>query len=172
MTKRIVLLQALASTLKDLGYILAGLEGQTAQAGGTADSRSAEEWSIQQVLSHLVYVERCFHERFGRIIEEDNPTIPEILPDNTPFDETSSAAEQLTLFKVARAKTIMMLKALSPGQWQRPAVHATMGKTTVRFTAQLLIEHDIEHLNQIVELQQAARTVPVRNAQPAVEKLE
>jgi hypothetical protein len=43
------------------------------------------------------------------------------------------------------------------------------GKTTLRFLLQILIEHDIEHLNQIVQLQQAARSIPVRDAQPAVE---
>ncbi len=177
MTKRIVLLQALASTLKDMAYILdePGLAGAGNGAGetaelGSAELRSAESWTIQEVLTHLVYVEGANHVRFQRIIDETNPTVPEIRPDDTPFDETSSTAEQLTQFKVARAKTIMMLKALSPGQWQRPAVHATMGKTTLRFMVQLLIEHDIEHLNQMVELQQAERTVPVRNAQPAVRK--
>jgi uncharacterized damage-inducible protein DinB len=120
-------------------------------------------------LSHLVYVEGCYHERVRRVIEESNPTVPEIFPDNTPFDETLSTAEYLARFKEARSQTLATLKSLSPGQWQRPAVHAKTGKTTLRFLLQILIEHDIEHLNQIVQLQQAARSIPMRDAQPAVE---
>ena len=179
MTKRIVLLQALASTLKDLGYILTDLDGvEDVVEAPRVSSRvssgvsNAEQWSIGEVLGHLVYVERGFQERFRRILEEDNPTVPEILPEDTPFDVNGRTAEQLTLFKVARVQTVTMLKALSMGQWQRPAVHETMGKTTLRFMVQLLMEHDIEHLNQIVEIQQAARKVPVRDAQPAVRKEE
>jgi uncharacterized damage-inducible protein DinB len=164
MTKRIVLLQALASTMTDLGYIL----NETGSGAG-ASERTADSWSIKDVLSHLVYVEGCYHERLRRVIEEDNPTVPQISPEETPFDETLSTAEQLSRFKEARNQTIATLKRLSPGQWQRPAIHELTGKTTLRFLLQILIEHDIEHLNQIVQLQQAARSIPVRDAQPAVE---
>ena len=163
MTKRIVLLQALASTVTDLNYILKGVENQE-----NGSDPTAENWSVPEVLAHLVYVENCYHERMGRVIKEDNPTIPVILPEDTPLDLAAGTAVTLERFKEARAKTIAMLKSLSPGQWQRPAVHEQTGKTTLRFLVQILIEHDIEHLNQIVELQQAARRVPARDAQPAV----
>jgi uncharacterized damage-inducible protein DinB len=165
MTKRIVLLQALASTLTDLGYILAGLDSSADGVGVKAGS-----WTVRDVLAHLLYVERQYQARLKRVIEEDNPTVVEIRPDDTPFDDSGSTAELLEQFKVARSHTLTTLKALSPGQWQRPAVHERTGKTTLRFLMQLLIEHDIEHLNQIVEAQQAARAIPVRDAQPAVEK--
>jgi hypothetical protein len=84
----------------------------------------------------------------------------------------ADTAETFSQFKEARTKTLTLLKSLSPGQWKRPAVHEQPGKTTLRFLVQSLIEHVFEHLNQIVELQQAARRVPVRDAQPAVEREE
>lgn len=167
MTKRIVLLQALASTLSDLGYILAGLEEARSDVG----SQEAG-WSVREVLAHLAYVEGAYQERLRRVLAEENPTVVEIHPEDTPFDEDKSTADYLNAFKVGRARTIMMLKGLSPGQWQRPARHARTGKTTLRFLVQRLIEHDIEHLNQIVEVQQAARMVVDRDAQPAVQKRE
>jgi uncharacterized damage-inducible protein DinB len=167
MTKRIVLLQALASTVTDLTYILKGVEDQENTPGPTANS-----WTVPEVLAHFVYVENRYHERLQQVITEDNPTIPAILPDDTPLHLAADTAETFSQFKEARTKTLTMLKSLSPGQWQRPAVHEQTGKTTLRFLVQILIEHDIEHLNQIVELQQAARRVPVRDAQPAVEREE
>jgi uncharacterized damage-inducible protein DinB len=84
--------------------------------------------------------------------------------------QQEDTADLLLQFKECRAETITFLKTLSPGQWQRPAIHEHTGKTTLRFLVQLLIEHDIEHMNQIVQLQQATRKIPERNAQPAVEK--
>jgi uncharacterized damage-inducible protein DinB len=165
MTKRIVLLQALASTTTDLSYILKGADRE-----GGGRSPQLEGWSLNDVLSHLIYVEGRYQERLRRVVEEDNPTVPAIGPEDTPLDETAVTADLLAQFKESRAETVGFLKSLSPGQWQRPAVHEQTGKTTLRFLVQILIEHDIEHLNQMVQLQQATDTVPVRDAQPAVEK--
>jgi uncharacterized damage-inducible protein DinB len=166
MTKRIVLLQALASTATDLNYILKGVKGR--------DADPEDGWSLNEVLTHLVYVEGRYLKRLQRIVAEDNPTVPAIQPEDTPLiSETfqqEDTADLLLQFKECRAETITFLKTLSPGQWQRPAIHEHTGKTTLRFLVQLLIEHDIEHMNQIVQLQQATRKIPERNAQPAVEK--
>lgn len=162
MTKRIVLLQALASTTMDLSYILKGAESQ--------EARPLDGWSLNDVLSHLIFVEGRYQERLRRVVAEDNPTVPAIMPEDTPIDDTANTTDLLNQFKASRYETITFLKALSPGQWQRPAVHENTGKTTLRFLVQVLIEHDIEHMNQIVQIQQAARKVPVRDPQPAVGK--
>jgi uncharacterized damage-inducible protein DinB len=163
MTKRIVLLQALASTATDLTYILKGVDNQP-----EGQVRPSGEWSLNDVLGHLIYVEERYLERLRRVAAEDNPTVPEIKPEDTPLGNMAETADLLNQFKARRADTVTFLKSLSPGQWQRPAVHERTGKTTLRFLAQLLIEHDIEHMNQIVQLQQATRKIPVRDAQPAV----
>jgi uncharacterized damage-inducible protein DinB len=162
MTKRIVLLQALASTATDLSYILNGVEMQGAMP--------VDGWSLNEILAHLIFVEERYQERLHRVAEEDNPTVPAISPDDTPFRSEVETADLLNQFKEIRTQTISFLKSLTPGQWQRPAVHEHTGKTTLRFLVQVLIEHDIEHMNQIVQLQQATRKIPVRDAQPAVER--
>ena len=163
MTKRIVLLQALASTATDLTYILKGGENE--------ENGPVDGWTLNDVLSHLIYVEGCFRERLRRMAEEDNPTIPAISPDDTPFIGDVETADLLNQFKESRNETISFLKTLSPGQWQRPAVHEHTGHTTLRFQVQILIEHDIEHMNQIVQLQQAIHKIPTRDAQPAVDNV-
>ncbi|MFZ0548684.1 MAG: DinB family protein [Candidatus Promineifilaceae bacterium] len=160
MTKRIVLLQALSSTATDLTYILKGVDNQ--------ENIPEDGWTLSEVLSHLIYVEERYRERLRRVVEEENPTIPFILPENTPFITGAETADLLTQFKESRAETVAFLKSLSPGQWQRSAVHETTGRTTLRFLVQILIEHDIEHMNQIVQLQQVTRKIPARDAQPAV----
>ncbi len=164
MTKRIVLLQALASTATDMTYILKGVESQP----GKLDEPS-DDWTLNDVLNHFIFVEGRYQERLRRVVEEENPIVPAILPEDTPLDDQAKTADLLQQFKEIRAQTISFLKSLSPGQWQRPAVHERTGPTTLRFLVQLLIEHDIEHMNQIVQLQQATHKLPVRDAQPAVE---
>lgn len=163
MTKRIVLLQALASTATDLTYILKGV----GESNGDSE-RPSEYWSLNDVLTHLIYVEGRFLERLRRVVAEDRPTVPAILPEDTPLGNRGNTAELLQQFKESREETITFLKSLSPGQWQRPAVHEHTGPTTLRLLVQLIIEHDIEHMNQIVQLQQATQKIPVRDAQPAV----
>jgi uncharacterized damage-inducible protein DinB len=164
MTKRIVLLQALTSTATDMTYILKGVEGQPSNL-----NRPSDVWTLNDVLNHLIFVEGRFQERLRRVVEEEKPTVPAILPEDTPLVDEAKTADLIQQFKESRNQTISFLKMLSPGQWQRPAIHERTGPTTLRFLVQLMIEHDIEHMNQIVQLQQAAHNLPNRDAQPAVE---
>lgn len=161
MSKRIVLLQALASTPKDLGFTLRRLMEKSASQPAAADAQSAVyqtpqpgQWSIGIVLHHLIDVEARYLGRLQQVVTEDRPLLAVIHPNEAIYQERPSLAKLLARFEQARAATLAFLKELPPGGWQRPAVHEAWGETKLRFLVQHLVDHDTQHLNQIIEIQQ------------------
>ena len=153
MSKRIVLLQALAATSKELTLLLKGMTG-----GAIWQRPTPDQWAVADVVNHLVYVERRYLERLRQLVVEERPYLPVILPDETKHDTQVTHAELITHFEEARDETLLFLKEIMPGGWQRTAVHETRGDITLHFLVQFLIEHDIVHLNQIAEIQQQVAT--------------
>lgn len=154
MSKRIVLLQALAATPADLQRLM----GSFSPAG--ARHASPGSWSPVEVVSHLLDVEERYRARLQRIVTEEQPSVPEIVPPEGGYPVTEELPELLEAFAGARAETLAFLKGLSAGEWQRRATHATWGELTLRFFVQNLVEHDTEHLNQLALLKQQSRQNP------------
>jgi uncharacterized damage-inducible protein DinB len=145
MTKRIVLLQALASTAPDLTRILRNLDETTGSW-----RPNPREWSCYDILVHLVEVERAYQARLKRVLLENEPKVPAIHPGDS--HEISGSLENLVhTFRYAREETLVLLQDISPAGWHRAAIHETKGRMTMRFLVQDLVSHDIEHTNQVVE---------------------
>lgn len=148
MTKRVILLQALAATTKDLARMLPRIDETLLHRRPTSD-----QWSIADVLNHLIDVEVRYLRRLQGVVQEDHPLLPAILPDETTHDAQARRDELLARFSQARAETLAFLEGISLGDWQRSAVHETWGEIRFRFLVQHLVDHDTEHLNQIIEIQ-------------------
>jgi len=145
MTKRDVLLQALASTPADVGRLVRGLDA------AAADWRGAG-WSCHDVVAHLVYLEPLYQERLRRVLTEERPAVPYLHPNPAAHDHSRTIAQLAERFGDLRGQTLAALRAIGPGDWQRPAVHETSGLTTLRFLVQGIVDHDIEHTSQLVEI--------------------
>jgi uncharacterized damage-inducible protein DinB len=163
MSKRIVLLQALASMPADLRLMLKRVD-----AAAASHSPSPTQWSILQALAHLLHVEERYLARLHRVVSEDNPFLPTIHPDHSTLPTTPHPV-LLNQLEAARTQTLAFLQALSPGSWQRPALHETQGATKFRYLVQMLVDHDTQHLNQIIEIQQLS-VGPHAAAPPAIPK--
>jgi uncharacterized damage-inducible protein DinB len=148
MTKRVILLQALAATTKDLARMLPRTDETFLHRRPTSD-----QWSIADVLNHLIDVEVRYLRRLQGVVQEDHPLLPAILPDETAHDVQARRDELLARFSRARSETLAFLEGISLGDWQRSAVHETWGEIRFRFLVQHLVDHDTEHLNQIIEIQ-------------------
>lgn len=159
MTKRAILLQALESTPADVARLVRPLNQESVTHNSDPGARSALE-----VLSHLIGVERAYHRRLNRILTEELPEIPLIQPEETTHIQESSPGDLSQQFGRERAQTLATLRGLNPGQWQRAGIHETKGRSTLRFLVQDLIEHDIEHTNQLVEIMQGWRARSKRAA--------
>jgi hypothetical protein len=146
MTRRAELLQALDATPRDLARAVRGLPPPV-----TGTRPAPDQWSPADIVHHLISVETCTLARFHRVAEETNPTLLLILPDlahhfAAPLDDL------LAHFPTARAQTLAYLTPLSSGVWARPAHFEDGSKTTFRYLVQALVDHDTEHLNQLVEV--------------------
>jgi FMN phosphatase YigB (HAD superfamily) len=132
---------------------IAALDGLLRETPGAAWTvRPAdEEWSPLDVLGHLIETERqLYRPRLQRILAEDNPTLAAVSESLIrPSEVTPRAA--LEAFAAERQVTLDLLGALSAEDWQRPAHHHRLGTTTLLAVADLIAQHDRQHLHQIRE---------------------
>lgn len=113
----------------------------------------ASEWSIIQIVCHLVNVESTVHRsRLSRIIREDNPFIAALpapgpdIPECT--DNPYDAAEQ---FVSERTQTMALLSELTDADYNRPARHSIFGITNLIEMAHFTAQHDRLHINQMCQ---------------------
>ena len=157
MTQRLVLLNALASTPSDVARLTRGLD--EAAAVWSPDGG----WSCRDMVAHLTHIEPLYLARLQRVLAEQSPIINALLPD--PAAHLDLPIVQLAeCFEHVRGVTLAWLHEISPGDWQRPALHATKGRTTLRNLVDDLVAHDIEHTSQLVTILGQWRTAQRRSA--------
>lgn len=131
--------------------ILAELIRGVAQAK-LAKSPAPGKWSVGEILAHLAEDELTSSWRYRQMLEQDGVAL-------AGFDQDLWAKlgnysvwrphESLEMFRLLREANLRMLRALSPGQWQRSGVHAERGRITVSDLARHMAGHDRNHLDQI-----------------------
>jgi uncharacterized damage-inducible protein DinB len=149
MSRRSVLMEALAATPRDLARMLRPVDAATALARPTPN-----DWCVADVVAHLGYIEPLYLARLHRIAEQDNPREPYMHPDTSAHDLTRPLSELFDEFAARRAETLAFLAGLNQRDWGRPLVHATIGPTKLRDQVQALVTHDNDHLEQIVTLRE------------------
>ncbi|GIV81169.1 MAG: hypothetical protein KatS3mg051_0523 [Anaerolineae bacterium] len=115
---------------------------------------AAGEWSPLEVLGHLIAVERdVYRPRLQMILSTDTPVLAALT--ESPAPTIPPGAEQpralLELFVAERRVTLDLLATLTPEDWQRPAHHHRLGPTTLLEVADLIAQHDRQHLRQMQE---------------------
>jgi uncharacterized damage-inducible protein DinB len=149
MTRRSVLIEALQSTPRDLARLLRPLNAAAAQWRPAPD-----DWCIADVVAHLGYCEAPYLARLRRVVEQDNPFEPALLPNESAHDLALPLADLLAAFAARRAETVAFLTGLEQRDWGRPLVHASLGPTKLRDQVQELVTHDNMHLEQVVTLRE------------------
>ncbi|MEZ4590148.1 MAG: DinB family protein [Chloroflexota bacterium] len=152
MSKRAILLDALASMPKDLVFML-----RRADEAAIHRRPAEDQWAIADVLRHLTALEPLYLARLQKIVVEERPYLPYLHPETEPDPTPTPLADLLAAVSQARQETLTYLHSLKPGDWQRTAVHQTLGDTKLRYMVQLLVDHDTEHLNQLAQIQQALK---------------
>ncbi|HET7876204.1 MAG TPA: DinB family protein [Methylomirabilota bacterium] len=118
------------------------------------------EWSMKEVMAHLLKVERdLFLPRLKRIALEDRPMFE-------PFDPDAWARERdhregdfeadWQGFVEARAQTVALLSALPSEAAERIGLSGFFGPITLGQYATHVVDHDIEHLEQLAQCRAAA----------------
>ncbi len=151
-----MLLDALASTPADV----ARAAGRTDDPTGRARPAGGE-WSVTDILNHLVDVEERYRARLRTVAEQERPVLAPIAPDETRHDPHATCQQLAARFCTARAETLAFLRALPRGGWARMAVHQSLTQTRMVRLVRDLVEHDVAHLAQLVDTRSkatAART--------------
>jgi hypothetical protein len=111
------------------------------------------DWSMKEVVAHLLKVERdLFLPRLRRIAEEDRPAIERFDPDAWARERDHREGDfmaDLAEFAAARRRTREFLAGLPPGAPERVGVFLALGPLTLGAYAAMLADHDAEHLAQL-----------------------
>jgi uncharacterized damage-inducible protein DinB len=147
--KHRMLIEALAGTPRDLTRLTRRVTEIQALVRPAPDA-----WCIKDVIAHLLDIEPHFRARFERMLAEDNPREPALVPDPAAHDLARPAPDLIAGFAAERARTTALLAALTHQQWLRTCQHEAFGPTRLRKQVEILIGHDNEHLAQIVNLRE------------------
>ena len=110
----------------------------------------SERLTAIEQLCHVRDIEiEGYQPRFQRTLKEENPFLGSLDTDALARDREyykQDAARVLAEFKTARAKTVEMLKDLSPQHLARKAEFEGYGTTTLKGLIHYLCSHDQQHL--------------------------
>ncbi len=146
MTRRTILLEALASTPNDINRLIRPLDG--------VRLRWLADWNTSSptdIIDHLLISEKIYQEHIHRIIGEYGPGLPSSNQSNDAQEDSTPINHLGRAFQRARSETLRTLEAISPGEWQRVAHLEPHGRISLRFLTQRLVEHDIEYTGRLVE---------------------
>jgi uncharacterized damage-inducible protein DinB len=126
------------ATLDTLGLLLGDLSEEVAESPG--------DWSIAQVLNHLLDTENRFIGRVRRMRREDRPAM-RMMPDRDYTRLPSLKA--WTQFYELRRSHLKLLRSLKPAEWRRSGTLTSVGKVSIAGLVRHMAAHDAMHTAQI-----------------------
>lgn len=153
MSRRAMLIEALAATPRDLARMLKRVTPE-----GAAFRPEPEAWSIAQVVAHLGWCEVAYLARLRRIVEQDDLHEAAFALDTGAHDLSLPLDAFVNEFSERRAGTISLLAGLEQRDWARQFSHATEGTLRLRDQVQAIVTHDNGHLAQIAVLREQSAT--------------
>jgi len=122
-----------------------------AVSGLTAEQESAcpgpGDWSLAQVVAHILDADLVFSDRIKRVLAEENPTLQ-------PFDERAwierlpagPTAEAAELFAANRRHVLRLLEKAPDADFARAGSHPEAGRLTLAALVAKAISHLDHHL--------------------------
>jgi hypothetical protein len=144
-------LLALAGDRDPLAILAATPDAVAALCAGAAQAPAPVpgEWSVADVVGHLVDAEMAFGFRWRQTLTADEPALP-------GYDEKRWAAlprpplvELVATFRALRTHDLHLLRHLGPEQLRRVGVHSEQGPETVDVMIRKFAGHDLAHLDQL-----------------------
>jgi len=111
------------------------------------------EWSMKEVMAHLLTVERdVFLPRLKRIVAEERPRFERFDPDARAAERDHRQGDfwaDLHEFAHARRSTVSFLLSLPAEAPDRIGISAVLGPVSLATYATHIVDHDLEHLAQL-----------------------
>jgi hypothetical protein len=121
---------------------------------------AADEWSVLELLGHLVDAELVMSGRYRWTISQDEPPLLGYDQDRwvTRLRHNEAQPEQLlALFSALRAANLRLWRQSTPEDRDRVAMHAERGPESYGLMFRMLAGHDRFHLNQMRDTLRAVR---------------
>lgn len=122
-----------------------------------------ERWSVSEVLSHLVEVEKIFRQRAKAIAEQDFPSI-ESYDQEAAYRRgdysTGRAEDHLRRFCHERDLSVSWLRYLPAAALARKGNHSEIGEFTLDELLHEWAFHDLGHIRQVSELYRSRAFYP------------
>ena len=146
-----------SDTPADLSALAAFPEQLKRQVQGLTDAAlrfrpAPGEWSVVEVVGHLLDIEALYSARIRQMLATDNPAL-------SPFNQDETVRQRdyqnkqigflLISFAERRAEHLELLRVLRPAQLARTGLHPTRGQISVAETIAILAWHDGNHSRQI-----------------------
>ena len=127
------------------------------------------EWSINEVIGHLIEAERRgFAGRIKILLASKDPQLEgwdQIEVARGRRDDMKTAAKLVTELERMRAESVKIVRALKPGDLTRGGQHPKVGWLRVEDLLQEWVHHDRNHIKQILSNVQAWAWPHMGNAQ-------
>jgi hypothetical protein len=143
------LVQRLRDQADDVRSLVAGLDEESLSKRTIPD-----KWSLNELVCHVLKVQRVFSERLERMLAEENPSVTSYKAEDDPNFEKMTARppqESLAAFLAERERYVERLEDLSPGEWHRGAQHPDFTHYDVHFQTDYLAHHEAHHIYQMLQ---------------------
>jgi uncharacterized damage-inducible protein DinB len=109
------------------------------------------EWSAASVVVHLADSEMVYGVRMRLALTRDRP--PLVALDQEVWERRFAALEPvdaaLARWAALRESNVRLLESLSSEEWRRSGIHDERGEESVQRMAEILVDHDRQHLDQM-----------------------
>ncbi len=117
-------------------------------------AQPAGEWSLRTQLIHLLAVDtEIWGARLTLMVQQPNPQWLWTEPDLAAWEKRFAALtedELCSAFSRARSAILDHLKALDAAGWERIGTHAVFDQLDVAGLCRRTLEHDAEHLTEML----------------------
>ena len=110
-----------------------------------------DEWSILELVGHIIDVGALWPGRTRQMLATDNPALAAVDPSWVRQRDYHNKQASFLLISLAeqRAEYVEFLRMLRPAQLARTGIHPTRGPITVEQGIAALADHDRGHSEQI-----------------------
>jgi hypothetical protein len=121
--------------------------------------RSDGDWCIKEIVGHLADAAAIYHKRLYMMSTQTDPVLEPYDPDGLAKERsyaTREIGDMLVELRDARAITVQLLTTLVNWNWARTGQHLEDGRVSIRQLVEHMVDHEAEHLRDIITLRDAA----------------
>ncbi|HXH83544.1 MAG TPA: DinB family protein [Candidatus Tectomicrobia bacterium] len=113
-----------------------------------------KNWAAKEVICHLRDTEEVFGVRMEQVLAMDvDPTVVITNPDRWAEERQylrNDVGDALAAFGRRRTETLAVFAKLTPADWEKAALHPTLGRLTLDGFLSVMAFHDDIHLDQLM----------------------